>query len=253
MFRIPKRVRPLLSGSAGVAEAPRDSLNRGRKNESWFDVSGIVSLTAPDARFNLNASEWQKLTGNFSAIDIPNATLSNTPFTLETAATYSFIIEAIAGPGGSKQRITVLSTEWEGERSFIRTASTDDDITLAIWKELGSFFSETVEGTTINTIFTTILTHSVDSDTVENITFLVYGRQTSGGTNRAFFEVAAFVENVSGVSVVIGATIIFAHKTIGITNVRVLDNATSDVLLQVRGSNANWSWRVEARFEAVKI
>lgn len=248
------RTERLLSGSMLFSEAPVDERTYGRLDNVWLDVANIRPIgevpNAPAALFDYNDPEWEARTGNYSGIDVLGSAQVNTPYRLEATATYSYIVETISGVDGTKQQVTVTSNIWEGERFYIRTAGGGIDITTAEWKELRTFYSQLNEVSTVDTSFVTALTHPLDDDTIETIEYSVAGVETAGA-GRGFFGVVVTAENVAGVTTIIGATILYAHKTSGVVNVQATVDGAENVLLQVRGTLANWDWKVEAHFNEV--
>lgn len=257
MFLALDRIRAILStSSTGVPDAPSTDQTFGRLNATWFDTFGIrrfgVPGDPPVSAFDFNDSEWQTRTGTYSAVDVLAPSISNAPFEVLVGELYSFVIECLAGIDGAKQRVTVRSNQWEGERFYIRTADVLTDITTVEWKELETFYSQIERGSTNSTAFTTILTHLLDTDTAELIKFFITGVQTSGGSGRASFGLHATAENIAGTTVLIGATLVFQHKTVGVLSAQIVDEGSANILAQVRGTNADWDWRVEANFNEIR-
>lgn len=254
------RLVSFLSGFStgrGIPEAPADFVSYSRKDGNWKDVFNIVAIVddLPVTALNFSDSSYQTLTGNYSAVDVPEPALSNTPWELVTGATYSFVIEIIRGPDGAKQQNTCRSNLWEGDRVFFRTADSGVDIVTTEWKEVLTVYSEIGSGSTNDVNFNTILTHTLEDDTTENLEMLVYGTRTSGGFAKALFSVSAFCNNIGGTSTVLGFTSIYEHTNMvpGVVAVQVIDNGTADVLIQVRGTNDDWDWRVENHFNELRI
>lgn len=252
MFINLNRLRKLLGSNSniGLFDSPADNNIHGRRDGAWID-SNIILPISPTASLDFNDNVWKTLTGNYSAVNAAPETLTNDPFETRAGEVYDYIIETITGVDGSKQFATARSTQWEGERNFIRTADSGSAIIDAEWKFIDSFYLEIGTGATTGTVFTTILTHTVDDDTTEQITFLVYGVQVSG-TGRAFMRIEATVCNVVGVSSIIGSTLTLNHVTSGVIGAQVIED-TADVLLQVKGTNDDWDWKVEVRFEELRI
>lgn len=236
---------------SGVPDAPADEKNYGRLDAAWFDTAGIRPF-GPPAAFDFNDTIWQTRTGNFSAKNMPAPAISNSPFRLVSTETYDFILEAIAGDDGAKQQVTARSSLWEGERFYIRSADELTDITTVPWRELETFYSQLDRGPTTDPVFTTIMTHPLDDDTVEQMTVQIAGVQVTGGSGRATFGLVITAQNIAGVTTILGATVLFQHKTIGLLAAQAVDDGSANVLVQVRGTVDDWDWRAEMHFDEIR-
>lgn len=231
----------------GLSDAPSDSINYGRIDGEWVDTYNIVPVS-PSPAFDLNNPIWIGKTGNFEANDIPNFDFGSAPFLLEPTVFYSYTIQCFAGVTGSLQKLSVRSTSWDGIRFFIRGANNSEDIIDVEWTEFESFLRQVEVGFTSDPILTTILSHPIANDTNEQITFLVTGNRISGGFAVASFEIKATAVNTAGVTVLIGSTTIFQHKTVGSVMAQAEDDGSANCLLQVMGTTDDWEWKVEALF-----
>lgn len=255
MFLLLDRIREILgTPSTGVPDAPSDTRTYGRKAAVWLDVENITDISTSSTLLDFNNSQWDILTGNYSAENVPFPSLINSPFTTQVGQVYSYIIECIAGVVSHEQRMTVFSTQWAGERVYVRQVfDSPPTITKARWKSLLSLYTDIRCTDTVGNAFQTVHAHTLQADTQEQINFQVYGKEDAPGTNSALFEVAVTAENIAGATTVLGATVVVQHKSVGAVFVGVIDDGSDTIFVQVKPTNSAWKWRSESESNEIVL